>query len=118
MTINQSDRSFMFAGFMSRPLHNLIKKLRPKTYEEDEHHLRFAILEANFTIWDWASRLKKIVFHLHENLKLCDKEKSPKKNHLQEGKVRKRKRISKRIIGVNVHASHQDRKKKRKKDTS
>ena len=27
VTINQSDRSFMFAGFMSRPLHNLIKSL-------------------------------------------------------------------------------------------
>jgi hypothetical protein len=107
--INHEDKSALFAGFISKSLHNLIKRLRPKTYKEDLLELRFALLKANWKVWEWSVKIKKLFYDICDRTKM----KSPSKKRLTQThqKFARQKTIT---STVNIHSQHQDRKKRRK----
>ena len=113
----KADRLAMMAGFIPKSLHYMIRHFRPTSYREDENLLRLKILEANEKTYHVYCRMKS---RWDKMTKFLEKEDSRK-----EKKISKTSKIypttakpkikeSKTKKSTNIHAEHQDRKRKRK----
>ena len=103
----------MFAGFFPNVVISLMKKSCPTSYKENLNSLRFEILEANCKTFekyvDSNNRIYRFLISArkeHSELS-SDEENGDDKEEDSTVVGRKRKQ-------VNVHSTHQDRKKKHK----
>ena len=104
---NEIEKSYFFAGFFPKTFCNFIKKLRPMSYKEDLHNLRFDLLESNCRVWEHYVKINNWTYKLTKTTKSSE-------HHNHELSGGKKVKLGIKRKHTNIHGAHQDRKKKRK----
>ena len=104
------DKSILFSGYFPKIFHSMMKKMRPDSYKEDLHLLRFELLEANCRTFEWYVNMNNWSYKILGKMRA---QRKSKPNFEFESKTLEKLCGSKRKR-ENVHCIHQDRKKKHK----
>jgi len=108
-SFNNCDKEALFAGFLPKSLHQIIKLYSKKDYIDTEDKFRLFFLEESFKIYKSVTDLKKTFNDIINDTKTNTKINFDPNNTAANFKE------TKKIKNTNYNTDHQDQKKKKRK---